>query len=466
MIRLFRHYIPRALLILALTEVAILLCAIFLGRSLRYLTAPYSMSQHPLQDLPLSAFVFMLVMMLILIGMGLYERNFWEGKADMILRVGVSFLLGLFVMTLMYYIFPDLYLGRVEFGYAFSIAFIGVISARYIFLSLSDNDALKRRILVLGTGIAAAQIEDVIGGSNVQGFKIIGFVPIGNSKDCVASGRILQMESSLYALTEQYQIDQIVVATDYVAPDFPTEDVLDCKVNGVNVLDLSNFFEQETGKIRLDALRPGSMIFSDGFQQLVLKRISKRLFDIAASSLLLLLTWPIMLLTVLAISLESGFREPILYRQIRVGKDEQPFEVLKFRSMRVDAEHDGVARWAQQNDSRVTRVGAFIRSSRIDELPQLLNVLRGNMSFVGPRPERPEFVTELDQSIPFYSMRHCVKPGITGWAQICYPYGASEEDAKEKLQYDLYYIKNFSLFLDLMVLLQTAHVIFWGRGAR
>ena len=466
MIRLFRHYIPRGLLILALAEVAILLSAIFLGRSLRYFTAPYSMVQHRLADLPLSAFVFMLVMMLIFIGMGLYERNFWEGKADMILRVGVSFLLGLFVMTLMYYIFPDLYLGRVEFGYAFSGAFIGVISARYIFFNLSDNDALKRRVLVLGTGLAAKQIEGVIGNSNVQGFNIIGFVPVGNSKDCIASGKMLAIESSVYALAEQYQIDQIVVATDYMAPDFPTEDILDCKISGVNIVDLFNFFEQETGRIRLDTLGPGNIIFSDGFQQAVLKRISKRAFDIAASSLLLLLTWPIMLLTVLAISFESGFREPILYRQVRVGKDEQPFEVLKFRSMRVDAEHDGVARWAQQNDSRITRVGSFIRSTRIDELPQLLNVLKGNMSFVGPRPERPQFVIELSQSIPFYSMRHCVKPGITGWAQICYPYGASEQDAREKLQYDLYYIKNYSLFLDLMVLLQTAHVIFWGKGAR
>ena len=221
MIRLFRHYVPRALVILALAEVTILLCAIFFGRTLRYFTAPYSMSQHRLEDLPFNAFVFMIVMMLIMIGMGLYERNFWEGKADMILRVGVSFLLGLFVMTLMYYVFPDLYLGRVEFGYAFSIAFVGVIAVRYVFFNLSDNDGLKRRILVLGTGITAARIEEATGSGNVQGFKLIGFVPIVNSMDCVASGKMIPIETSLYALTEQHQIDQIVVATDYMAPGFP-----------------------------------------------------------------------------------------------------------------------------------------------------------------------------------------------------------------------------------------------------
>ncbi|MFO1421972.1 MAG: TIGR03013 family XrtA/PEP-CTERM system glycosyltransferase, partial [Candidatus Competibacteraceae bacterium] len=232
------------------------------------------------------------------------------------------------------------------------------------------------------------------------------------------------------------------------------------------ISDFLNFFERETGRIQLDALRPSSMIFSEGFQQALLKRTAKRLFDIVASLLLLALTWPFMCAATLAIWIESGGRGPILYRQTRVGFKDRLFEVIKFRSMRVDAEKDGVPRWAGKGDSRVTRVGAVLRETRVDELPQLFNVLRGDMSFVGPRPERPQFVAELNRKIPYYSMRHMVNPGITGWAQICYPYGASEQDAREKLQYDLFYIKNYSFFFDVVILLQTVHTILWGAGAR
>lgn len=213
-------------------------------------------------------------------------------------------------------------------------------------------------------------------------------------------------------------------------------------------------------------MRPSSIIFAEGFQQALLERTIKRLFDIVASLLLLALTWPVMLVAALAIWIESGGRGPILYRQTRVGFNGRLFEVIKFRSMRVDAEKDGIARWAQVGDSRITRVGRILRESRIDELPQLFNVLRGNMSFVGPRPERPQFVAELNERIPYYSLRHIVNPGITGWAQICYPYGASEQDARNKLQYDLFYIKNHSFFFDVIILLQTVHAILWGRNAR
>jgi sugar transferase (PEP-CTERM system associated) len=215
----------------------------------------------------------------------------------------------------------------------------------------------------------------------------------------------------------------------------------------------------------LDLLQPSWLIFSDGFRYGWLRVITKRMFDIGASGALLFFAWPVMVLAALAIVIESGGRGPIFYRQVRVGENWRLFQLIKFRSRRVDAESNG-PQWATKNDSRVTRVGAFMRKTRIDELPQLFNVLKGDMSFVGPRPERPMFVEQLSQNIPFYSERHRVKPGVTGWAQICYPYGASEEDAQQKLQYDLYYVKNYSLFLDLLILLQTAEVILWGRGAR
>jgi exopolysaccharide biosynthesis polyprenyl glycosylphosphotransferase len=208
------------------------------------------------------------------------------------------------------------------------------------------------------------------------------------------------------------------------------------------------------------------MIFGEGFRRDPLRLLSARLLDLLASLLTVVVSLPVMVLTALAIKLEDGWRAPVFYRQARVGLAGHSFDVLKFRSMRMDAERDGQAQWAQKADSRVTRVGAVIRKLRIDELPQILNVLRGHMSFVGPRPERPQFVSELAAKIPYYVLRHCVKPGITGWAQLCYPYGSSEEDAFEKLQYDLYYIKNNSLLFDLAILVQTAEVVFMGKGAR
>jgi sugar transferase (PEP-CTERM system associated) len=247
---------------------------------------------------------------------------------------------------------------------------------------------------------------------------------------------------------------------------FPMHEFLECRLAGIDIIELPSFLERETGKVRLDVLNPSWIIFGGGFRATQVERWLERGFDIVASLLLLLLAMPIMFVTTIAIMIEDGMRAPVLYRQSRVGQHGRVFDVLKFRSMRVDAEPAGEARWAVQDDPRVTRVGAFIRKTRIDELPQLCNVLRGEMSFVGPRPERPEFVEQLEERIPYYRERHSVKPGITGWAQLCYPYGSSERDAVEKLQYDLYYVKNRSLLFDLAILVQTVEVVLWGKGAR
>jgi sugar transferase (PEP-CTERM system associated) len=226
------------------------------------------------------------------------------------------------------------------------------------------------------------------------------------------------------------------------------------------------FLERETGKVRIDLLQPSWMIYSDGFSRNSLQSKLERTFDLIASIGLLFLTVPVMLLTVLAIKLEDGFGAKVLYRQVRVGEHGRLFRLLKFRSMREDAEGDGRARWAAKNDNRVTRVGRIIRKLRIDELPQVFNVLAGEMSLVGPRPERPEFVSQLSNKIPFYRERHTIKPGITGWAQLCYPYGSNELDAAEKLQYDLFYVKNRSFLFYLAILLQTVEVVLWGKGSR
>lgn len=258
-------------------------------------------------------------------------------------------------------------------------------------------------------------------------------------------------------------VDRIVVALDERRGKFPLEQLLFCRLKGIPVDDGVSFTEQLAGKLSVENLHPSFLIFSDGFKRSEILKRAKRLFDIITSFVVLILTFPICLLVALAIKLDS--RGPVFYQQERVGEDEKIFRLIKFRSMRVDAEENGPV-WAESNDRRVTRIGRLIRKIRLDEIPQLYNVLKGEMSFVGPRPERPHFVNLLKNEIPFYSERHVVKPGITGWAQISYRYGASKEDALEKLKYDLYYIKHMSVLLDLIILFETVKIVLLGKGAR
>jgi sugar transferase (PEP-CTERM system associated) len=302
--------------------------------------------------------------------------------------------------------------------------------------------------------------------SDRRGFEIVGFVQPDGESVTVPVDRVLEASAGILDLCSRFDVHEIVVAMEDRRRGFPILGLLECRLAGLDVTELLTFLERETGRVRIDVLNPSWMIFGDGFRRDTLRLFSSRTLDLVASALLVTLSLPIMLLTMLAIKLEDGWRAPIFYGQARVGLGGQTFIVLKFRSMRTDAERDGQAQWAQKSDPRVTRVGAVIRKLRIDELPQILNVLAGHMSFVGPRPERPQFVAELAQKIPYYVQRHCVKPGITGWAQLCYPYGSSEQDALEKLQYDLYYIKNNTLLFDLAILVQTAEVVFMGKGAR
>jgi sugar transferase (PEP-CTERM system associated) len=318
---------------------------------------------------------------------------------------------------------------------------------------------------VYGSGVQAQSIAALRRRVDQRGFRIVGFVQVPDEAVEVAPERLVAPGGSLRQLARELEADEIVMAMDDRRRNFPLGELLECRLDGIEITELVTFLERETGKVHIDVLNPSWLIFGAGFRRDVLRRYSERTFDVVASTLLLLVASPIMLLTALAIVLESGPRAPIFYRQKRVGYRGSEFDVVKFRSMRVDAEKNGAV-WAMDNDTRVTRVGTVIRKLRIDELPQILNVLKGDMSFVGPRPERPEFVKQLAESIPYYNERHWVKPGITGWAQLCYPYGASERDAIEKLQYDLYYVKNHSLLFDIMVLAQTAEVVLLGKGAR
>jgi sugar transferase (PEP-CTERM system associated) len=320
---------------------------------------------------------------------------------------------------------------------------------------------------VYGAGDAANTIPTTMRRkSDRQGFNIIGFVRPEGAEASVTSERVINLQQPLADYVRQAEIDQIVVALDDKRDNLEMQELLKCRMAGIKVLDLVQFFEEEAGKVLVDHATPAWMVFNDGFKSSEASKVAKRCFDLGASFTLLMFTWPVMLVTMLAIWIEDGIGSPVFFRQTRVGLNGRTFRVLKFRSMTVDAEGDGKARWATPGDARVTRVGKFIRKTRIDELPQIINVLAGDMAFIGPRPERPEFVEELAATIPYYNVRHCVKPGITGWAQLCYPYGASHHDSQQKLQFDLYYVKNHNLFMDFLICLTTVEVVLFGKGAR
>ena len=341
--------------------------------------------------------------------------------------------------------------------------FVGVLGLRSLFFRVTHSEIQANSVLVLGTGRQAQMINEL---EPLQpGFRVVGYVPVNENETNVPRERWIEHDRPLIELVLAHEVDEIVVAPDDRRMRLPVDEILDCKMSGTMVLDLLSFFEKETSRIKLDVLHPSWIFFSDGFRLSGIAQYSKRVLDLLGSITIVTLTWPFMALVALAILVESRGKGPILFHQVRVGLNGRHFQVHKFRSMRTDAEADGVARWATKNDSRITRVGGFIRKTRLDELPQIFNVLIGEMSLVGPRPERPEFVGQLDKEIPFYSERHRVKPGLTGWAQLCYPYGATMEDARNKLEFDLYYVKNASAFLDLIILLETVEVVLWGKGA-
>jgi sugar transferase (PEP-CTERM system associated) len=343
-------------------------------------------------------------------------------------------------------------------------ALLFLAASRAVFLRIADQDLFRRRVVVYGAGTRASKLLQLRRRSDQRGFQIVAFLPVPDEPHVIQDDRVDCSPGSLSALASKHQAEEIVIAMDDRRRSFPIRDLLDCKFAGIDVVDILSFLERESGKVNIDLLNPSWMIFSEGFTRRSSRLVQFRIFDLAVSVAVLLLSWPVMVVTALAIFFEDG--SPILYRQKRVGMLGQEFELLKFRSMTKDAEQGTGARWAQRDDTRVTKVGAIIRKLRFDELPQLLNVVKGDMRLIGPRPERPEFVEDLSQRIPYYHERHCVKPGLSGWAQLCYPYGSSEKDALEKLQFDLYYVKNQSLIFDLMILVQTVEVVLWGKGAR
>ena len=466
MIRVFNHYVPVPIALLIGFEAVVLALSIYFGASLRFgqVALPLASGQGGFGPI---AGVFTAVMLMTMTTFGLYQRDFMDSLRGVLLRLAASFLLGFAVMSLAFYVVPDLFFGRGAFGFSLMIAFFAIVLVRVAFYKWADWGLMKQRILVLGTGTRADNIEALVSGQGInRNMNIVGYLPVKGGQNHVTPKRILGDEdSSLYSVVKKYSVNEIVLAVrERRGGVLPMQELLECKLRGVRITELSTFFERERGQVRLDSLNASWLILGEGFNNNGMRDTVKRGFDLIASGILLAVTSPIIAITATLIKLDSP--GPLLYRQERVGEGGLNFDVCKFRSMRVDAEKAGKPVWATNNDDRTTRVGKVIRKLRIDELPQIFNVFRGDMSFVGPRPERPFFVKQLAQEIPYYEARHSIKPGITGWAQVRYPYGASVEDAKEKLQYDLYYVKNHSLFLDIMVLIDTVQVVLWGKGAR
>ncbi|WP_027328156.1 TIGR03013 family XrtA/PEP-CTERM system glycosyltransferase [Marinimicrobium agarilyticum] len=467
-IRLNKHYIHLPYLFLGVIELGLLVAAAWAGeRWHQSLTEPAA----PFWGAPDSwwpSAIFAVVLSCCTLSMGVYIALVREGYSSMLLRTLVSFFLlgsaALFILNMLSAggLMPQ---GVIFWGVLFATAL--VLVARAVFLKLVDTAELKRRVVIFGAGARAQKLlENLEPERDVIGVQVVGCIPSGSETVEVDEALLLPPPRDWVRFVKAQQISEIVVSPDERRQRdggvFPLNELIDCKLVGVPTSEGLAFCERELGKIDISILQPSWMLFSDGFKYSKRRSIAKRLFDVGLASLFVLILWPFMILTALAVMLESG--RPVLYFQERVGLNGRTFRIYKFRSMRQDAEKGGKAVWAQKNDNRVTKVGAFIRNTRLDELPQLYNVLKGDMSFVGPRPERPEFVRDLSEQIPFYDTRHKVKPGLMGWAQLKYPYGASVEDARNKLQYDLYYTKNHSFLMDMLIMIQTVEIVLLGKG--
>jgi sugar transferase (PEP-CTERM system associated) len=462
--RLFGEYVHVSIAALAVVEFAVYFVAFILAALVRFGAdlPEFERLEGPLWP---TALVFGFIMFVCSLAFGLYSARQRARIFGIAMRVLAAVTAGVAVTAIVCYIIPALRVGRGVMILAALGALAGITLTRTALSRLVHEDVFKRRVVVYGSGQGATAIAQLRRLSDRRGFVVVGFVRADGEAQALPV-TVLDSSLGMFDLCARNDVNEIVVAMEDRRRDFPLRELLECRLAGVDVTEILTFLERETGRVRLDVLNPSWLIFGPGFRRDSLRLFSSRALDVVASLLILAVTLPVMLAVATAVLIEDGWRAPLLYRQTRVGRGGGSFELLKFRSMRCDAETDGAARWAEKDDPRVTRIGKIMRKLHIDELPQILNVLRGDMSLVGPRPERPHFVTELAQKIPYYVERHCVKPGITGWAQLCYPYGSSEQDAIEKLQYDLYYIKNNSLLFDLSILVQTVEVVFARKGAR
>lgn len=462
MIRLFKHYVPNAVLLLGLLDLICLIAAAEFGWQFRLHQLDYDL--QPIVTRIPQLLSFAAALSLAMVGVGAYSPKALTSMRFATARLIVAISLGGIFLAVIFFLVPSLTFWRSNLLYAIGAAFVLLFALRLLIGKTLGGQVFKRRVVVLGAGARAERIK-ALARQPGAGFVVVGFVAMSEVNRTIPEAI---SRDALYNLADHVVLlnaSEVVLALEERRNALPLKDLVRVKTTGVHVNETSTFLERETGRVDLDSVNPSWLIFSDGFSSgRMFSSMVKRLFDIVASLILLALTLPVILLTALLVKIDS--KGPAFYRQRRVGLYNQPFDIVKLRSMRVDAETPGNAVWAEKDDPRITRVGRVIRKLRIDELPQCWSVLTGEMSFVGPRPERPQFVEDLEQQLPYYAERHMVKPGITGWAQINYPYGASIDDARQKLEYDLYYAKNYSPFLDMLILLQTLRVVLWPEGAR
>lgn len=459
MLKVFSHYLPAHILQQVLFDALMLFVVVLAAIAL--LAAPGGVDWAVC--IP-SALTFAACMIGLNAAMGLYRPVYQRSHRQAFARVALSLTVSVPVAYLVFGMLPWSEIAPHSLQISVLILLCFLLLARVLINQRQASALFVPRVLIVGTGRDARMVHQDLTRPLQRSVEVVGFLPVsGNERIEVEPGEVLP-PGSLFEAVRNFRVDEVIVAVrERRGGVLSLRELLDCKLAGTRILDLSTFFERVQGQVRLDSLRASWLIYGDGFRQGWTRTFVKRCFDLIVGSALLLAALPIMLLAALFIVLEDG--APFFYLQERVGRAGKPFRVIKFRSMRRDAEKDGKPRWATSNDDRVTRVGRLIRKLRIDELPQIFNVLGGDMSLVGPRPERPYFVDQLTQQIPFYAVRHCVKPGVTGWAQVRYQYGASVDDAAEKLQYDLYYVKNHSLVLDTLVLFETVRVVLTGEGA-
>jgi sugar transferase (PEP-CTERM system associated) len=394
----------------------------------------------------------------------LYDLTVVHSSRELLIRLLQAAGAASILIALLYSLIPSLAIGNGIFVSSLVIFLIAIIAWRLLFNRLAYASQLEERVLIVGAGPIARMVARQIQTQHDFGYRVVGFINDQDGGQGVLNPATLGAPEDIPHIVRAYDVDRIVVGLSDRRGRLPISELLQAKLSGVYVEDATTTYERLTGKILIDDLKPSWLIFSDGFVVSRWTRFLKRAIDMLLAGTGFVLAAPLTLLTALAVYLDSD--GPILYWQERVGEHGKTFTVYKFRSMRTDAEVAGTPMWAKDDDERVTRVGWFIRKTRLDELPQLWNVLRGDMSFVGPRPERPFFVEQLAKEIPYYQQRHAVKPGITGWAQVKYQYGSSIEDAMEKLRYDLYYIKHLSIALDLSIVFDTVKVILFGKGAK
>lgn len=481
MFRFFNHYIDVSTIILFSVETSYLLiqsAVLFIFLQTIDINISYDLG---IKFSVAIAFITVVAMACV----GLYNRHHFVHYQDVFSRSLVILPIVLLFIFSVLFVRDHVVSEHVQTG-NYLLCFISLtgffpafLAWRAAFIRVIDrSDTLKRRVLIVGSGKRAAKIEKLSSELSNRAINIVGYAHFGKRPDAdrardraqphVYHQRSAQRRSDywiapvdLSGLCAEKRVQEIVVASAE-RRGLPVYELLDCKLHGIRVIEYASFWERESGQVDLEEISPSWLLFSDGFRIGAIRGFIKRTSDIVISILVLVLTLPLTIPAALLIKLES--RGPLFYRQERVGMKGKPFMMLKFRSMRTDAEKDG-PRWAAKNDTRVTKIGAYIRKVRIDEIPQVINVLKGDMAFVGPRPERPIFVKALAEQIPYYNERHVTKPGITGWAQINYPYGATENDAKMKLTYDLYYVKNCSLFLDVIIVMQTVKILLWNQGA-